>query len=203
MDKVQKIRNHYNSKNTDNPIEAMDYIIDGKPISYEVYKEMILSQIERHLTFNRDDVVFDVGCGAGLIVSEIENKVKSIEGIDISSRLLSFYKGKSNLYCSSIDQYKFKNNFYTKIFMFSVSIHFPDVEYFKNVIKKLSEALAPGGVLLIGDQIIKEFYHTDKYFCLKLSDLANILEELKLHFSIIAQSEEFRYRNRYDILIYK
>lgn len=199
----KQIRDHYDSKTTDDQMMAMDYVIDGKPLSTELYHDLIVAPILKHMDFKEDDIVFDVGCGAGIVLSCIENKVKHVEGLDISEKLISFYTGAAKLHCCSVMDFEFKEAFYTKIFMTSVSIHFPDFNYFKNVVHKLLVGLAPGGVLLIGDQLIDDFYSSEKYFCLKLKDLLSMLKELNFHFSIMAQSKEFRYRNRYDILIYK
>lgn len=197
------IRDHYNRKKTNNDFEALDYLIDGEPITYEYYKEMIITPTLRNLHLESNDKVLDVGCGTGLIMKEIENDVKHIEGIDISQNLLNFYKGKANVSCSSVLDFDYKQNFYTKIYMVSVSIHFEDLAYFKKAVRKLLNALAPGGTLLIGDQLIADFYKSKKYFSLHLNDLIDFLNELGYHFSLKTQAAEFRNRNRYDILIYK
>ena len=197
------IRDHYNRKITNNDFEALDYMIDGEPITYEYYKQMIITPTLRNLHLELNDKVLDVGCGTGLIMKEIENDVKYIEGIDISQNLLNFYKGKANVSCCSALDFDYKQNFYNKIYMVSVSIHFEDLAYFKKVVRKLLNALTPGGTLLIGDQLIADFYTSEKYFSLHLNDLIDFLNELGYHFSLKTQAAEFRNRNRYDILIYK
>lgn len=203
MKSENKIKAHYNNKLTKNDFEALDYLIDGVPITFEYYQRMIINPIKENLAFESNDKVLDVGCGTGLVLKEIESKVESIEGIDISQNLLNFYKGKSNVYCSSVLDFEYKQNYYTKIYMVSVSIHFENLAYFKKAVKKLLGALAPGGTLLIGDQLIADFYTSEKYFSLYLKDLIEFLKELGYHFSIKTQAAEFRNRNRYDILIYK
>ena len=203
MKSENKIKAHYDNKLTKNDFEALDYLIDGVPITYEYYQRMIINPIKENLGFESNDKVLDVGCGTGLVLKEIESKVESIEGIDISQNLLNFYKGKSNVYCSSVLDFEYKQNYYTKIYMVSVSIHFENLAYFKKAVKKLLGALAPGGTLLIGDQLIADFYASEKYFSLHLKDLIEFLKELGCHFSIKTQAAEFRNRNRYDILIYK
>lgn len=203
MKSESKIKAHYDSKLTKNDFEALDYLIDSVPITFEYYQRMIINPLKENLRFESNDKVLDVGCGTGLVLKAIESKVESIEGIDISQNLLNFYEGKSNVYCSSVLDFEYKQNYYTKIYMVSVSIHFENLEYFKKAVKKLLEALAPGGTLLIGDQLIADFYASEKYFSLHLKDLIEFLKELGCHFSIKTQAAEFRSRNRYDILIYK
>lgn len=199
----KEIKKHYDSKISFNELEAQDYVIDNKPIAFSLYKKMVITPLIENLRFESNDKVLDVGCGTGLVLKAIESKVESIEGIDISQNLLNFYKGKSNVYCSSVLDFEYKQNYYTKIYMVSVSIHFENLAYFKKAVKKLLGALAPGGTLLIGDQLIADFYASEKYFSLHLKDLIEFLKELGYHFSIKTQAAEFRNRNRYDILIYK
>jgi|TARA_B100001057_G_C22698335_1_gene890642 SAM-dependent methyltransferase len=199
----KEIKKYYDSKKGSNELEVQDYMIGDKPITYSLYEKMIIIPIKENLQFNENDIVLDVGCGTGLVLKEIEKKVKSIEGIDISQNLLDFYKGESKLYCNSVLDFEYKQNYYTKIYMVSVSIHFESLDYFKLAVTNLLGALAKGGTLLIGDQLIAEFHNSKKYFCLHLEDLTAFLIELGYHFSIKCQVKEFRYRNRYDILIYK
>lgn len=199
----KEIKKHYDSKEGHNELEVQDYVIDEKPIPFSLYQKMVITPVKENLCFESNDKVLDVGCGTGLIMKEIENDVKYTEGIDISQNLLNFYKGKANVSCSSVLDFDYKQNFYTKIYMVSVSIHFEDLAYFKKAVRKLLNALAPGGTLLIGDQLIADFHTSKKYFSLHLNDLIDFLNELGYHFSLKTQAAEFRNRNRYDILIYK
>lgn len=199
----KEIKKHYDSKEGQNELEVQDYLIDEKPIPFSLYQKMTITPVKENLCFDSNDKVLDVGCGTGLIMKEIENDVKYIEGIDISQNLLNFYNGKANVSCCSALDFDYKQNFYNKIYMVSVSIHFENLAYFKKVIRKLLNALTPGGTLLIGDQLIADFYTSEKYFSLHLNDLIDFLNELGYHFSIKTQAAEFRNRNRYDILIYK
>jgi len=199
----EEIKNHYDSKSTNNPIEAQDYVIDGEPISPESYKELVVQPILNLLDLKSTDSVLDVGCGAGLILKEVEQKVKYAEGIDISQKLIGMFSGYSKVSCGSIMETNLPAASFDKIYMVSVSIHFPDINYFFKTIDKLYNALKPGGALVISDQIIAEFYESDKYFCLSLTDLISYVKNNGIHFSVLAQDKKRRFRNRYDIILYK
>jgi SAM-dependent methyltransferase len=198
-----QIKNYYNSKTTNNPIEAQDYMVDGKAISYKTYKRCFIDPTLKHLNLETSHKVLDVGCGAGLILKEIENQVEYAEGIDISEKLLSMYDGNAVVRCGSAHELYIEESFYDRIYMVSVSIHFPSLQYFKEVATKLYNSLAPGGELLISDQIISDFYQSDKYFCISLLDLLEGIKQIGCHFSLMTQCPEHRHRNRYDLILYK
>jgi len=199
----EEIKDHYDSKITNNPIEAQDYVIDGVPISSESYEELVINPIIELLDLEPTDSVLDVGCGAGLILKKVEQKVKYAEGIDISHKLVNMFDGHSKVSCGSIMDMNITADRYDKIYMVSVSIHFPDLNYFFKIVDKLYNSLKPGGSLIISDQIIAEFYESDKYFCLSLTDLITYVKIHGVHFSVLAQDKKRRFRNRYDIILYK
>ena len=199
----EEIRDHYDSKKTDNPMEAQDYVIDGKPIDYSRYKSLVIDSVVQKLELSSKHKVLDVGCGAGLILAEIEKRVAYAEGIDISQNLLDMFKGKSKLRCGSVRELELRKDFYDRIYMISVAIHFPNGDYFKEIFFRLLKSVAPGGMLMIGDQLISDFYESPKYFSIGLRDLMDLLKESRCHFSLLTQDEEIRARNRYDILVYK
>ncbi len=68
-------------------ISDMSYYKDS--ISYASVPYSILANFINHIDFNADDVIFDIGCGAGRVLCWCAHKyhVKLLIGIDISRHL--------------------------------------------------------------------------------------------------------------------
>lgn len=197
------VKKYYNNKDISNPIAAMDYIIDGKPLTYEEYKKLFIDPNIKLLNLEPHHKVLDAGCGAGLILKEVEKLVAHAEGFDISENLLKAFDGKSKVICASVLDVEYPEEFFDRIYMIGVALYFPSIDKFFSAVERLLGFVKPGGFLLIGDQLISDLYKSDKYFSISFNELINFFLSKKLHFSILAQIPEKRYRNRYDIVIYK
>jgi 2-polyprenyl-3-methyl-5-hydroxy-6-metoxy-1,4-benzoquinol methylase len=205
MDKIETIKSYFNSKSSDNPLEAMDWMIGGKPLTKERFHELYVTPVIDALELNRDAMVLDVGCGAGIMVEAMAPRVKYIEGFDLSEKLVSLYKGKEKIYVSSIEEADIPKGRFNRICMFSVAIFFPDFEYFCKVVRMLVEKLDEDGVLLVGDQRIGDPRSHKDYLTIEPGVLADFLFSLQHPFTIKCQPRNKRdfVRGRYDILIYK
>lgn len=202
-DHINNVKSYYNQKDPSDPIAAMDYCIDGKPLTFESYKKLVIEPYIDLLELKSHHHILDVGCGTGLMLQEVEKLVEYAEGFDLSENLIKVFKGKSKVYSSSVLEVTYPPETFDRIYMIGVSIYFPNSDFFFKAIDNLYKFLKIGGFLLIGDQIIQEYYLTDKYFCLSLSELVKYLSNKKYHFKLMCQNEEKRYRNRYDLIIYK
>lgn len=205
MDKIDNTRNYFNNKSSDNPIEAMDWNIGGKPLPMEQFQELYVQPVMDALELKADSVVLDVGCGAGVMVDTMAPHVRYIEGFDLSERLVSLYKGKEKIYISSIEEADIPPGKFNRICMFSVAIFFPDFDYFCRIVRMLIERLDEDGILLIGDQRIGDPASHKDYLTIDPGVLANFLFSLKYPFTIKCQIRNKRdlVKGRYDILIYK
>jgi 2-polyprenyl-3-methyl-5-hydroxy-6-metoxy-1,4-benzoquinol methylase len=205
MDKIEKTKNYFNNKNSDNPIEAMDWVIGGQPLPMERFQELYVRPVIDVLELGPGSVVLDVGCGAGVMVDTMAPLVGHIEGFDLSERLVSLYKGKEKLYVSSIEDADIPAGKFNRICMFSVAIFFPDFEYFCRIVRLLTERLDENGILLIGDQRIGDPSSHQQYLTIDPGALANFLFSLNYPFTIKCQIRNKRdlVKGRYDILIYK
>ncbi len=59
----------------------------GEPVSPEQL-DMILATITQRLELESADVVLDLGCGNGLLTSQVADRVKRVIGVDISETLI-------------------------------------------------------------------------------------------------------------------
>ncbi len=202
--KILDLANYYDSKQTNNNIEALDYLVNGKPLSYKQYKELIVNPTINILDLKNTHRVLDVGCGFGGILMEVEKLVEESIGIDISQNLLNRFTGKSKtLLVSAIDS-PFLEKSFDRIYMVSVSVHFPDFNYFIQVVNKLFSLLKDDGILLIGDQPLGESNSKGNYFRVSRHELIDYLDSFSVPYSIQVQPKRKRdFSNRFDIVIYK
>jgi 2-polyprenyl-3-methyl-5-hydroxy-6-metoxy-1,4-benzoquinol methylase len=96
------------------------------------------------------DIVFDFGCGTGLVCNEIANDVNMIYAIDISSKMIDIARSKAsqheiqniNYICTTIFDDRFKSDSFDVILVLNV-LHLLDNS--QMVIKRLNELLKPEG----------------------------------------------------------
>ncbi len=82
--------------------------------------------MEKMIHLNEDDACLDCGCGTGLLIKYLLNKVKFIVGADFSLEMLKKAKRKFNkenkveLVLADINFLPFINNSFAKVFSFTV-----------------------------------------------------------------------------------
>jgi ubiquinone/menaquinone biosynthesis C-methylase UbiE len=81
----------------------------------------------------KNEFILDVGCGTGLFIKEIAERVGVIIGIDTSRRMIEIAKDKCkklrnvNLICGDADYMPLQKKFIDKIFSFTVLQNIPEV----------------------------------------------------------------------------
>ena len=124
----------------------------------------------RHLNIEPDNTVLDVGCGTGLLFSNIGIKAKDIVGIDLSRLSLQQAKKRTRLFQNShliqadSDYLPFTNGCFDVIFAFTVLQNMPKPSETLNEIKR---NVKPSG-LIVATGLRKTF--TLKNFSALLND---------------------------------
>lgn len=106
------------------------------------------------------DTVLDYGCGTGTAAIEIAGSVKTVTGIDISSKMIESAKGKTverkvnniDFVQTTIFDEKFKPGLYDVILCFNL-LHL--VEDKPNTMRRINELLKPGGLNISATPCIK------------------------------------------------
>jgi SAM-dependent methyltransferase len=202
---VEQWAAHWNAKAAiEDPSELNGYCIGGVPLDRERYEAaVVLPSLER-LELEPNHHALEVGCGSGLLLSEIERRVERAVGTDVSEAMLRRYRGSAETYVCAAHELPFDGETFDRILMWSVAHYFPDVDYFGDVVTKLVTLLRAPGILLIGDVPLGPQPPTTPYLWYERTDIARVLEPHGLPFSIAAQSRLKRAINlRYDIVVYK
>jgi SAM-dependent methyltransferase len=199
-------REHWNerAKANEDIIWLNGYCVNGVPLSNEIYYSAVLSPCIDILELEAHHHFLEIGCGAGLFLSEIEKNVKSCVGIDISLGMISRFIGKSNVVVSDARKLPFYHDCFDRILMYSVAHYYPSYDYFKMVIRNALSLLKAKGVFLIGDVPFGDPPANSQYLYYDKHMIINFFDSLCFPYSIRVQNRIKRsINNRYDIIIYK
>ena len=114
--------------------------------------EFLAKKIKQSLNLNKNDVILEVGCGAGMTLGPISNFVKLAYGVDFADSLLTRAKGfypELRLITGEANDLPFKDKMFDKVYSFSVFEYFPSLNYAEKAIKEMIRVLKPGGIIYI------------------------------------------------------
>lgn len=201
---IEEIKQYFDAKNDANDFAALDYLVNNRPLTSAEYDALIWSSVERDMEFEVGLDILEIGAGVGFGLKRLEDRSNRLVGTDISANLLKRYEGKAEILPIAAHEIDFSPQSFDRIFMVSVSILFPDAEYFKTVVRKAIKQLKVGGILGIFDQYLHTQKPHPRYLSLDRCELSHFLDGLGMPYSIKAQNKEKRMMsNRFDILIYK
>lgn len=187
-----------------NPVETNGYCISGKPMSMPLYRGTILKPTIRLLELNQNHSVLEIGCGAGLFLSEIKEHVKRVVGTDISAKMLNLVDKSIETRHAAAHELAYQRSTFDRILMFSVSQYFPDMNYFTDVIQNALSILKQPGIMVIGDMLVGKPPADTQYTYYDTHQLVDYLDSVNLPYSIIVQNTKKRGLNsRKDVIIYK
>ncbi len=196
---------HWDAKaSIENPIEINGYCLDGAPIDEDTYRSAVVEPCLELLELEPGHHVLEVGCGTGLLLSEIERRVEHAVGADISATMLARYTGRAQTVHCAADELPFEGEVFDRVLLNSVIHYFPDVAYLRSVAERLIGLLRVPGILVIGDVPIGLPPPKTPYRWYSRAELAEVFEPFGLPFSIQAQTRVKRALNtRYDLVVYK
>jgi len=126
--------------------------LESKNLFRRLIEKMRLKEIIKLAQFQKDDVVLDLGCGEGFLISLMPNLPKKIVGVDISNialnRAKKILKGKRNieLHWGDAENLEFPNGTFNKIICSELLEHVPRP---KKVITEIHRVLKNNGLLII------------------------------------------------------
>lgn len=109
------------------------------------------NSIKQLMELRIDDRVLDIGCGCGLIYYAMDTAPTYLVGVDYSSSAIAVARQilEGEFYCDSAGAFSPKFEFFDKVISIGVFMYFRDLEYTYGVLRKMVDALKPGGSGLI------------------------------------------------------
>lgn len=171
--------------------------------------------------------ILEIGCGNGLILFNILDKIEHYVGIDVSQNTVEYLKNKTkkincniNIHCSEIFDFIKNNdnydNYFDIILINSVVQYFPSEDYLLNCLKLSEKLLNTRGVIFIGDirnnnfidifNGIKKYNFDDKELLISPDFFKNLYNVFEKKYYYKLNSKESFYCNemtlfRYDVNI--
>jgi FkbM family methyltransferase len=127
-----------------NNLEYSKFLNSGTPTDFKIYTDEILERLVPNGKF------LDVGCGTGIVVSEIDKQSRgNTFGIEISKTSVKLAHSKNRRNVREYDgiTIPFKSNYFDIVGSFNVIEHVDNVERF---LTESLRVLKPGGYLIIG-----------------------------------------------------
>jgi SAM-dependent methyltransferase len=128
-----------------------DFSATGRGGTDEAEFLYTVREVIQTLDLQRDDVVLDIGCGAGLISLAMSPLVAAIKGIDLSPKLVERARNKlqgvSNVTfdAGSITETGEVESSYTKVLAYSVLQYLDGEDAARQACAEVARILAPGG----------------------------------------------------------
>jgi len=142
---------YYWNKHAELPSEIE---VTGRRIPRQQFA-IIVDDVRTKLELEARDRVVDVGCGNGLILSQIARTCSRAVGVDFSGKLAGTAEKQHKI--SNMEYVRaeatrlpFRDNRFDKGICYSV-LHYLDVEAAREVVEELSRVCRPDALILLGD----------------------------------------------------
>ncbi len=134
------------------------------------FDEFFLTATEAIMNYNSEDVVLDIGCGAGHLEALLKDKVKEIHGVDTSERYIhecrEKFRNECNVFFHKLERedytdFSFLKKKFSKIICLSVIQYYRNIDDVEMLIKKVERVASPGAQFIIADIITRTSLASD------------------------------------------
>lgn len=127
-----------------------------------IFHDAVVSELNRRMNFSHDDIVLDAGCGRGGLPKRVKKYVNCVVGVDLLRSSLKDFDDTTipRIQCD-VANLPFCDSSFDKIYSYSVTEFFPNMDYFRSFLTELLRVLKSGGILYIGD--VFNGYFEDEY----------------------------------------
>ncbi len=154
----------------------------GEPIPLEQMQAWVSDRVQQILAL-KPKRVLEIGCGTGLLLFQIATHCQKYLGTDFSTASLESIQSQLDplnlpqvelLHRMATDFEGVDNTSFDVVVLNSIVQYFPSVEYLMQVLERAIQAVAPGGVLFLGDVRslpLLTAFHTWVQFCQADADM--------------------------------
>ncbi len=134
---------------------------DGQPLPEEEMRQWARERVERVLS-HRPRRVLEIGCGTGMLLFQIAPHCEAYHGLDLSQSSLDYVAAQIARSGDSFRHVTLEQGpaeavsamapgSFDAVILNSVIQYFPSVDYLLKVLEGAVRAVAPGGILFVGD----------------------------------------------------
>ena len=127
-------------------IYNMVYEVEGSQWWYRVRRQLVKDLISKYA--NKTTTILDIGCGPGLLLSELQNNGREIFGVDLSPIALEFCKkrGLKNVSLADAGALPFSDNTFDVVLLLDMLEHVQDDS---GVLREARRVLKSEGIVII------------------------------------------------------
>ncbi|MBU2892943.1 class I SAM-dependent methyltransferase [Colwellia sp. D2M02] len=185
-----------------------------RPTTEQAWQALLIDIKSKLQISTKLNSILDVGCGNGLLLSKLADDFDQLYGVDYASSMVEQAKILMPKQCFSVAEaakLNFDDSSFDRVLSYSIFHYFPEQDYIIKAINEMIRVTKPGGIILIGDLLDKDFEQkikgaSDPLIEEKLPDIMRYsqwtfcdLAAVKLHFShqvkhieILNQPEHFQ-----------
>lgn len=137
----------------DDPAKLDGFDYAGEKLD-EKQVDFLVEKIMERLDLNKDDLLLDAGCGAGMLLKPLSAHVKRAVGVDYASAMVDRCKKLCpgvEVKVAEIQDLPFPENTFDKIVCFSVFQYFTSLDHAGKVLNEFIRVCRPNGRVFIGD----------------------------------------------------
>jgi len=136
-----------------------------RPIDNKNWKELVADiSCKLDLTPGLNSIL-DVGCGNALLLSQLTPEIENYYGTDYADSMISQAKhqiSNGQFSVGEAAELNFTDKQFDRVLSYSIFHYFPDESYINKAIEEFIRVTKPGGIILIGDLLDKQFEQTIK-----------------------------------------
>lgn len=133
----------------------------GRPFDDEAWQGLVDDiKVKLSLTEGSTYSLLDIGCGNGLLLSQLSNYTSDISGIDYAQAMVTEARKlipSGNFEQGEAANLPFDENTSERTLCYSIFHYFPEQSYAVSAIEEMIRVTKPGGIILIGDLLDATF----------------------------------------------
>jgi len=156
------------NSNWENKVVESEDLLGAVGRSQDLEKlKIIVKDLSSKMNLETEDNFLEIGCGTGILLSELSSYTRKSFGIDYSNEAIKKAKKafpEIEFYAADAANLPFEDNQFDKLLCYSVFHYFGDMDYALSSINEFLRVCKDGGTILIGDLPSKPHFHLSPYY---------------------------------------